>query len=98
MSNSRSGTLHQRQLELLWREFPDVRIADLYELTYNRAHLSRPGDGRHYRCAGEDAAVCEEMWYQSFGYSGWASSAVRRIKSGKYWMRDDKIKRQTKIA
>ena len=78
MSNSRSSTLHQRQLELLRREFPDVQIVDLYDLTYNLAHLTKPGDGRHYRCDTKDATVCQEMWNRAFGDSGW-----RRIQSGK---------------
>ena len=41
---------------------------------YNRAHLSRPRDGRHFQCindtitAGVD--VCREMWEAAFGASG----------------------------
>ena len=62
------------QLELLQREFPDVLIVDLFEFTYYRAHLSRPGDGRHYRCDRKSVGICQEMWNRAFGDSGWGST------------------------
>ena len=74
MSTSRATTIHQMQLELLKKEFPDVLIADLYELTSYRAHLSRPGDGRHYRCDRKNVDMCREMWNKAFGDSGWGST------------------------
>ena len=74
MSNSRATIIYQMQMELLQREFPDVLIVDLYEFTYYRAHLSRPGDGRHYRCDRKSVGMCQEMWNRAFGDSGWGST------------------------
>eukprot|EP00957_Ditylum_brightwellii_P211619 15366385-Ditylum_brightwellii.AAC.1 len=82
MSTSRSAMILQKQMNLIEREFPDVLFANIYDLTYSRAHHSRPGDGRHFCCkfnpkdintkCSEGADVCGEMWHDAFGDSGWA--------------------------
>ena len=60
MSYSQSDFLHQKQLKLLQLDFPNVLLINLYNLTYNRAHYSKPSDGSEPR-------VCHEMWNQAFG-------------------------------
>jgi len=46
MSHSRARKLYLKQLEVAKRM--EVPVVDLFNITYNNAHMAKPNDGRHY--------------------------------------------------
>ena len=60
MSSSRARYLNELQAQLMLRH-PQVRVIQMYDQTYNSAHLSMPKDGRHYLPAARAA-----MWRLAF--------------------------------
>lgn len=72
MSSSRAEKIFWKQKKLLDEEFPDVLFVDVYNLTRNVAHESKPNDGRHYKCPRpQKSNVCKKMWSEAFGESGY---------------------------
>jgi hypothetical protein len=68
MSTSRAHMLYKRQALLLRTKYPNIRLIDLYYISFNRAHLMKKNDGRHYKCDGKDIVsnMCIAMWRAAF--------------------------------
>jgi hypothetical protein len=68
MSTSRANILYRRQFNLLHSKYSLLHFIDLYNITFNRAHLMKENDGRHYKCDGEIAVsnMCTLMWQSAF--------------------------------
>ena len=92
MSSSRAAQIYNTQLETISQKHPEVHIVKLYDLTCNRGHLVRPGDGRHYL-----PVVNTELWQMVFGGSEVNSSLKALFFDGisvpKEKMHVDKTKR-----
>ena len=68
MSNSRAFRIFESQRKLLAEKYASVHFTNLYNLTFNSAHLTREKDGRHYVCdrLSKQRDICDEMWSHSF--------------------------------
>jgi len=68
MSNSRAYRIFESQKKLLAEKYVNVHFINLYNLTFNAAHLTREDDGRHYVCdrLSKQRDICDEMWSHAF--------------------------------